>query len=609
MNSYLSMNRSYRTRHPRLLLSAVFKPYGVADGYAEAVGMQMELFNNQITREQGVHSPRHNFWSFPLYFLAENISVPTTVLDFPSWRDFVQELRKGYTHLGFSFIQTNVMKVRRMAQYVRRHYPGIKIILGGYGVSLPDLREIVPCDAVCPGEGVRWLREYFGEDGDRPIRHPIMHGVARKYIYGFRDVTDDSAVLFPGIGCTNACSFCSTSSKFVHRYISYLPTGKSVFDVCHEAESRLGVTGFAIIDENFLTQRDRAVQLLHEMEACQKPYTFAIFSSAENVAHLGVDFLTRLGVVLVWIGAESEKPLFAKQQGIDVRNLIRRLQEHGISVLTSSILFLEHHDRVSLQRDIDWAIGLDSEFHQFMQLTPLPGTPLYEDYLNKGWLLPHFPYAKMSGQYSLMFHHPHFDGKEAEELTRQAFRKKYEVGGPGVIRMARTVLHGYLKMCEDIDRRHTHGISWNPQTLRYDHANGHVRDAFLELRREKMRLTALTFRTILAAGARFAPNTVVRKEIRQLAVDYRRAFGPPSIRDRGRSCGVTIASALERMRMRLRFFSRSDELVRQPPCRRIEYSEANRTVRRQFVDRQNAGQPGKEHLETEASIGCSAPGS
>jgi hypothetical protein len=47
------------------LLSAVFKPYGVADGYAEAVGMQMELFNNQITREQGVHSPRRNFWSFP----------------------------------------------------------------------------------------------------------------------------------------------------------------------------------------------------------------------------------------------------------------------------------------------------------------------------------------------------------------------------------------------------------------------------------------------------------------------------------------------------------------------------------------------------------------
>ncbi len=34
----------------RLLLSAVFGPYGVKDDYAEDLGCQMELLNNQITR-------------------------------------------------------------------------------------------------------------------------------------------------------------------------------------------------------------------------------------------------------------------------------------------------------------------------------------------------------------------------------------------------------------------------------------------------------------------------------------------------------------------------------------------------------------------------------
>ena len=56
----------------KLLLSAVFGPYGVKDEYAENLGMQMELLNNQITREQGVHSPRQSYWSFGLYLLAEN---------------------------------------------------------------------------------------------------------------------------------------------------------------------------------------------------------------------------------------------------------------------------------------------------------------------------------------------------------------------------------------------------------------------------------------------------------------------------------------------------------------------------------------------------------
>jgi len=68
----------------RILLTTVCKPYGVSTKDAEALGMQMELLNNQVTRGQHVHSPRASFWTFPLYFLAENISIPATVLDFPS---------------------------------------------------------------------------------------------------------------------------------------------------------------------------------------------------------------------------------------------------------------------------------------------------------------------------------------------------------------------------------------------------------------------------------------------------------------------------------------------------------------------------------------------
>jgi hypothetical protein len=66
-----------------------------------------------------------------------------------------------------------------MAEYLRKNYPDIKIIVGGYGTMLPDLEDIVPCDEICRGEGVSWLREYFGENPEAPINHPIMHGVPR----------------------------------------------------------------------------------------------------------------------------------------------------------------------------------------------------------------------------------------------------------------------------------------------------------------------------------------------------------------------------------------------------------------------------------------------
>ena len=159
----------------KLLLTTVFGPYGIKNKYAEGLGMQMELFNNQITREQGVHSPRANYWTFPLYFLAENLSsLPTTVLDFPTWKGYIRELKREYSHVGISFTQQNVLKAKRMAEYIRQNYPQTKIILGGYGTMLPDLADIVPYDEICHGEGVRWLREYFGENPEAPIKHPLL---------------------------------------------------------------------------------------------------------------------------------------------------------------------------------------------------------------------------------------------------------------------------------------------------------------------------------------------------------------------------------------------------------------------------------------------------
>ncbi len=521
-----------KAKDVRILLTTVCKPYGVAGKDAEALGMQMELLSNQITRGQHIHSPRASFWTFPLYFLAENISVPATVLDFPSWREFTRELRHGYTHVGISFIQTNVLKARRMAQYIWAQWPGTKILLGGYGTALPDLATLVPHDAACHGEGIRWLREYFGEDPNTPIRHPIMHGVVRKHVYGYRAVSNDSAVVFPGLGCRNGCFFCATSAKFDRQYIPFLPTGKSLFDFCRTAEAALGVREFAVIDENFLNEPERARDLLCEMERHGKNYNFWIFASANAILKTGIDFLVRLGVCAVWMGLETREEIFGKLQGIDVRRLIRELQSKGISVMSSSILFMEHHDRKSLDDDIEWAVSMDTDLHQFMQLTPLPGTPLYERYQREGKLIAKFPYTRLSGQNVLAFHHPHFRSEDARGLTFRAFRRKYKAGGPGIVNMARTAIEGYERAVQDVAARQAQGVRWNPQTTQYDQRNGQGEDGYMRQRIAGLRQRASEFRPILWSAWLFSPNRAARQKCRRLMRHYRRVFGRPTAGDR-----------------------------------------------------------------------------
>jgi len=489
----------------RVLLSSVFGPYGVDDAYGRKENI-MELFHNQITREQGVFSVRVFHQSFGLYFIAENIEPPTLVLDFPTQERFIEEIQKGYDYVGISFIVPNYAKAKHMAELVRKHSPGSKIVLGGHGVKIPVVKDTVPHDHLCEGEGVRWFRSLLGEDPDRSIRHPVVRASFGGRIMGM-PVKDGNAHLCPGVGCPNACRFCCTSHFFHKKYTPYLETGKDVFDTCLRIEKELGLTEFFVMDENFLIQRERALELMDLMEKNNKFFQFGLFSSADNVVALGPEFLARLGVTKIWIGAESRFEVYEKNKGLDLKKLLRSLRDHGISVIASAILFLEQHDKETIWEDIQFAVDLESDFLQFMQLGPLPGTQLYEDYDRKGILRTDLPFEEWHGQHRIWFRHPHFTGQESQQFLKQAFLYDYDQWGPSVVRMCDTLIRGYRTLKESCDH-------------------------FMTRRAEEMRKRAENMRVFLEAALAHAHNDRAR-EITQVVMEkYEETLGAMTKRQR-----------------------------------------------------------------------------
>ena len=75
----------------RVLLTSVCRPLGEKYGDAPSVGY--ELLFGQVTRAQGLFSPRAHHIHFSLEYVAENLESPTTVLQYPSRREFVRELK------------------------------------------------------------------------------------------------------------------------------------------------------------------------------------------------------------------------------------------------------------------------------------------------------------------------------------------------------------------------------------------------------------------------------------------------------------------------------------------------------------------------------------
>ncbi len=425
----------------KLLLTSVFGPYGVDDEYGRKENI-MELFHNQVTREQGVFSPRMNHDSYGLHLMAENLTMPTVVLDFPSQKRFLEEVGKGYDYIGISFIVPNFLKARKMAQWVREISPETKIILGGHGTSIETIETLIPCDHVCRGEGIRFLRRLFNEE-EASLSHPILYASSNKHILGI-PVKPNAGMIMTGVGCSNGCRFCCTSHYFQKVYTPFFRTGKEIYDVCVRIEKKLGVREFFILDENFLKSENRARELLHEMEKNGKAYSFSVFSSAEAVTGLGIDFLQRLGVSFLWIGVESKKEVYEKNKGIDFKVLIKGLRDHGISVLASGILFLEHHDRETIHDEIGFITDLNADLVQFMQIGPLPGTRLFKEYEKQGKLRKDIPYEEWHGQHQIWFTHPHFTREESAEALRLAFASEFEANGPSFLRMADTAIRGVM---------------------------------------------------------------------------------------------------------------------------------------------------------------------
>jgi len=95
-------------KHPkgqcaRILLTSVFGPYARDDEFGSRNINPMELYHNQVTREQGVFSLRMFHRSWGIMLIQANISAPSAVLDFPTREAFERELStQHYDIVGIS---------------------------------------------------------------------------------------------------------------------------------------------------------------------------------------------------------------------------------------------------------------------------------------------------------------------------------------------------------------------------------------------------------------------------------------------------------------------------------------------------------------------------
>jgi radical SAM superfamily enzyme YgiQ (UPF0313 family) len=340
------------------------------------------------------------------------------------------------------------------------------------------------------------------------------------------------------------CNFCTTSSFFggKGKVLNFYETGAELFELMSEMESSMKVHSFFIMDENFLLQRTRSMELLELMKRHHKSWAFYIFSSANAIRKYTSEELVSLGVSWIWLGLESPHAGYSKLNGADTRELTRELHRHGIKCLGSTIVGLEHHTMDNIRGEIEHAISHDTDFHQFMLYTPVPGTPLFDEMTEQGRMLPDIDLADIHGQFKFNFEHAAIPRDDSQKLLDWAFLRDFERNGPSLYRIFRTTLEGWKRYKNDPDPRIRERFEFEVRQLksaasaclwamerRLKKTNQAISEQIRTLRREVEKEFGLLSR--LTAG--FAGPVLLwttRREERRLAAG--RVYEPPTIIER-----------------------------------------------------------------------------
>ncbi len=334
---------------------------------------------------------------------------------------------------------------------------GIPVVLGGaHSTFLPE-ESLAYADYVVRGEGEETLVELVENlEAGRPLdtikglsfknsNGETVHNPAREFINNLNDAPipnfslvhkwAEKAKVTPvatSRGCPFACKFCSVIPMFGRKY-----RFKSIDRILEEIKGIDHQKGHVFfIDDNFAANRKRTKTLLMAMIAnnIKIEWSAQVRTDVARDPEL-LDLMGRAGCFSVYIGFESINPktlsLYNKSQDLeDIENVIRAVKKRSINIHGMFVLGSDSDDIETIRNTAKFAKKLDIDSIQFMVLTPLPGTPVFEELKSSGRLI-HTDWSKYDAHHAV-FEPTLMTAFELHVETLKAMAKFYS--WPAIIR-------------------------------------------------------------------------------------------------------------------------------------------------------------------------------
>jgi len=280
---------------------------------------------------------------------------------------------------------------------------GAKVILGGIHASMLPDEALRHADSVVAGEAEEiWprvisdavsgtLEPFYHQEGFAEFKRPRQP--RRDLVDGRRYWSPNS--IQTSRGCPHNCSFCSVTA-FNGRKVRM----RAVDDVLAEVESlprsnliRKKVVPF--VDDNIAANPRRAKELfrgLSPMKVIWGSQASISFAEDEELVALAAES----GCRFLFIGLETLSPATLSEMGKSQNRVeryayaLRLLREYRIHVMGAFVFGFDTDDESAFDSTLEFAIENRIQVAQFANLTPYPGTRLYDRLLAENRLEPGF---------------------------------------------------------------------------------------------------------------------------------------------------------------------------------------------------------------------------
>lgn len=503
----------------------------------------------RLTRGQDLFSLYEHTHFNGLHLLAQNISSGSVVLENPTIDRFRQELRAGYEYVGISFKPINTERLLEMCAIVRKESPASKILVGGAGAMcapwiFKDPEAAALADAVCPGEGVAWIRRLLGEEPAAGLRCRLPK-IGAMLPWLSPQPLGTIGIVLSGLGCTMNCPFCYTSNATGGRYVEVM-TAEQLFETMRGYWEASPLTNsLSIYDENFLDYKEKVLALGRLIQSDEKfglaRLNYLAFGSISAVAKYDPEELLLSGLDTLWVGVESKFSPLPKGQGMGVEDAFRLLHAIGIKTVGSWMIGEDFQTPENIGEDKDFFVSLDPTFQQVAILSVLPPLPLYRGLERKGRIPPGVRWQDYH-LYGRNIEYRHLRHEDILGHVEDVYRRVYEENGPAMMKVLEVNLNGYAFCLE----------SRNP----------FLRSAKSQFFRKRCE----SYQFLLKTAREFAPSRRVRSRLDELDRRHRDLFGAPTPSQRDLADLVLRKAAAERARRLM-----APRPVREEPFRRYTY--------------------------------------